>query len=73
MFEDINLRESYAKLHEKPSETLGADLIQRLEINIYCLPRSFNGLPLYFAQRTVTEIKSRALTERHWPRITYSI
>ena len=24
-FEDIDLRESNAKLHEKPSETLGAD------------------------------------------------
>ena len=26
-FEDIALRESYAKLHKKPSETLGADSI----------------------------------------------
>ena len=26
-FEDINLRQSDAKLHEKPSETLGADPI----------------------------------------------
>ena len=26
-FEDIDLRESHAKLHEKPSETLGADSI----------------------------------------------
>ena len=24
-FEDIDVRESYAKLHEKPSVTLGAD------------------------------------------------
>ena len=24
-FEDIDLRESHAKLHNKPSETLGAD------------------------------------------------
>ena len=24
-FEDIDLRESYAKLHKKPSEALGAD------------------------------------------------
>ena len=24
-FEDIDLRESHAKLHEKPSEALGAD------------------------------------------------
>ena len=24
-FEDIDLRNSHAKLHEKPSETLGAD------------------------------------------------
>ena len=41
-FEDIDLRESHAKLHKKPSETLGADSIERLEISIYCLPRSFN-------------------------------
>ena len=40
-FEDIDLRESHAKLHKK-SETLGADSIQRLEINIYCLPRNFD-------------------------------
>ena len=26
-FEDIDLRESHAKLHEKPSETLGTDWI----------------------------------------------
>ena len=26
-FEDIDLRESHAKLHKKPSETLGADSI----------------------------------------------
>ena len=26
-FEDIDLRESHAKLHKKPSETLGADWI----------------------------------------------
>ena len=26
-FEDIDLRESHAKLHRKPSETLGADSI----------------------------------------------
>ena len=25
-FEDIDLRESHAKLHEKPSDTLGGDL-----------------------------------------------
>ena len=25
-FEDIDLRESYAKLHKKPSETLGAQI-----------------------------------------------
>ena len=27
MFEDIDLRESHAELHKKPSETLGADSI----------------------------------------------
>ena len=27
---------------KKPSETLGADSILRLEISIYCLPRNFN-------------------------------
>ena len=41
-FEDIDLRESHAKLHKKPSETLGAGSILRLEISIYCLPRNFN-------------------------------
>ena len=41
-FEDIDLRESYVKLHKKPSETLGVDSILRLEISIYCLPRNFN-------------------------------
>ena len=38
-FEDI---ESHAKVHKKPSETLGADSILGLEISIYCLPRNFN-------------------------------
>ena len=43
-FEDIDLRESRsdAKLHKKPSETLGADLNLRLEMSIYCLPQNFN-------------------------------
>ena len=27
MFDDIDLRESHAKLHEKPSETLGTDSV----------------------------------------------
>ena len=40
-FEDIDLCESHTKVHEKPSETLGADSILRLEIGIYCLPRNF--------------------------------
>ena len=40
-FEDIDLRESHAKVHKKPSETLGADSILRLEISIYCLSRNF--------------------------------
>ena len=42
MFEDIDLCESHAKVHKKPSETLGADSILRLEISIYCLPGNFN-------------------------------
>ena len=41
-FEDIDLGESHAKVHKKPSETLGADSILRSEISIYCLPRNFN-------------------------------
>ena len=57
-FEDIDLRESHAKLHKKTSETLGADLIQKLEISIYWLPRNFNGLLLYFAQCSFAEMKS---------------
>ena len=31
-FEDFYLREFHAKLHRKPSETLGADSIKMLEI-----------------------------------------
>ena len=42
MFEDIDLRESHAKVRKKRSETLGADSILRLEISIYCLPWNFN-------------------------------
>ena len=41
-FEDIDLRESHAKLHNKPNKTLGADSNLRLEISIYCLPWNFN-------------------------------
>ena len=41
-FEDIDVRESHANLHKEPTETPGADLIQRLKISIYCLPRNFN-------------------------------
>ena len=43
---------------KKPSETLGADSILRLEISICCLPRNFNSFPLYFAQCSFTEMKS---------------
>ena len=57
-FEDIDLRESHAKIHKNPSETLEADSIQRLEISIYCLPQSFNGFRLYFAQISFTKMKS---------------
>ena len=42
MFEDIDLRESHAKLHKNASEILEADSIERFEISIYCLPRNFN-------------------------------
>ena len=41
-FKDIDLSESHAKVHKKPSEKLGADSILRLEISIYCLPRNFS-------------------------------
>ena len=41
-FEDIDLREPHTKLHKKLSETLGADSIYGLEINICCLPQNFN-------------------------------
>ena len=58
---------SYIK---KPSETLGADSILRLEISIYCLPclpRSFNGFPLYFAQSSFTEMKSAFIKFQNEP------
>ena len=57
-FEDIDLRESNAKAHKKPSETLGADSTLRLEISICCLPRNFNEFLWYFAQCSFTELKS---------------
>ena len=56
-FEDIGLWESHAKVHKKPSETVGVDSILRLEISIYCLPWIFNWLLLYFAQCLFTEVK----------------
>ena len=40
MFEDIDLWESYARVHKKPIETLGANSILRLEISVYSLPRN---------------------------------
>ena len=46
------------KVHKKPSETLKADSIIRLEISIYCLPWNFNQFTLYFAQCTFTEMKT---------------
>ena len=58
MFEDIDIQESHAELNEKPSETLGADSILRLEISIYCLPQNFNCFSLYLAQCSFTEMKS---------------
>ena len=58
MFEDIDLWESHAKVHKKPSETLGADSILRLEISISRLPRTFNWFSLYFAWCLFTEMKS---------------
>ena len=57
-FEDIDFWVSHAKVHKKPSETLGTDSILRLEISIfYCLARTFNSFPLYFAQCSFTEMK----------------
>ena len=41
-FEDIDLRESHAKVLKKLSETLGTDSILRLEFSIYCLLQNFN-------------------------------
>ena len=67
MFEDIDLRESHAHLHENPSETLGADSIKRIEISIYCLPRCFNGFLLYFAKSSFTEIKSTNIKLQNEP------
>ena len=66
-FEDIDLRESHAKLLKKPSEILGADSIYRLEISIYCLPWSLNGFPLYFAQSLFTEMKSTFMKLQNEP------
>ena len=57
-FEDIDIWESRAKVHKKPSETLGADWILRLEISIYCLPRNFTDFRCIFAQCSFTEMKS---------------
>ena len=68
-FEDMDLWESHAKLHEKPSETLGADPILKLEISIYCLPRNFNWFPLYFAQCSFTKMK-RTLQNESLPKDT---
>ena len=74
-FEDIDLQEFHGlhatKLHKRPSETLEADSIWSLEISIYCLPRRFNGLPLYFAQSSLQKLKihllslKRALTQSY--------
>ena len=58
MFEDIDLGGLYTKLYKKPSETLGADLISRLEISNYCLSWSFNQDLLHFAQSSLIEMKS---------------
>ena len=66
-FEDIDLLASHARLHKKPSETLGADSIWRLEISIYCLPRSFSGFPLYFAQSSFTEMKNTFIKLQNEP------
>ena len=56
----------HAKLHKKPNETLGADLILRLVISFYC-PRSFDGFPLYFARSSFTEMKSAFLKLQNEP------
>ena len=47
--------QSYMK---KQCQTLGADSIKSSEISIHCLPRSFDGFPLYFAQSSFAEMKS---------------
>ena len=57
-FEDIDYESLVQSYIKKPSETLGVDWIERLEISIYCLPRNFNWFPLYFAQRSFTEMNS---------------
>ena len=66
-FEDIDLQESHAKVHKKPSETLGVDSILRLEISIYCLPRNSNWFPLYSAQCSFTERKSTFIKLQNEP------
>ena len=66
-FEDIDLWESHAKAHKKPSETLGADSILRLKISIYCLPRNFNWFSLYFAQCSFTEMKTTFIKLQNEP------
>ena len=50
-----------SKLHKNQTETLGADSILRLEINIYCLPPSFIRFPLYFALSSFTEMKRTSI------------
>ena len=55
-FEDIELWESHAKVHNKPSETLGADSILRLEISIYCLLGTLSDFCCI--QCSFTEMKS---------------
>ena len=57
-FEDIDLRESHAKLHKKTEWNSGSRLNLKVRISIYCLPLNFNGCPLYFAQYSFTEMKS---------------
>ena len=54
----LNYESPMRRVHKKPSETLGADSILRLEISICCRPRNFNWFPLYFALCSFTEMKT---------------
>ena len=54
-FKDDALQDSHGKL-KKNRVKLWNRL--NLKTGIYCLPRNFNGFPMYFAQCLFTEMKS---------------